>query len=67
MYSHLEGDSHVVNTAWAMLALMAVGYHKVRGRGRVCLCLCVDVWLGVGGWVGVQGMCVRGTGGSVNT
>eukprot|EP00198_Chlamydomonas_reinhardtii_P000539 XP_001689874.1 cycloartenol synthase [Chlamydomonas reinhardtii] len=29
VYSHLEGDSHVVNTAWAMLALMAVGYHKV--------------------------------------
>ncbi|KXZ42931.1 hypothetical protein GPECTOR_110g223 [Gonium pectorale] len=29
VYSQLEGDSHVVNTAWAMLALMAAGYHKV--------------------------------------
>lgn len=30
MYSQLEGEaSHVVNTAWAMLALMAAEYHKV--------------------------------------
>lgn len=30
VYSQLEGGSHVVNTAWAMLALLAAGYHKVR-------------------------------------
>ncbi|GLI71700.1 hypothetical protein VaNZ11_017006 [Volvox africanus] len=29
VYSQLDGDSHVVNTAWAMLALLAAGYHKV--------------------------------------
>ncbi|GFR46984.1 hypothetical protein Agub_g8636 [Astrephomene gubernaculifera] len=29
VYSQLEGGSHVVNTAWAMLGLMAAGYHKV--------------------------------------
>ncbi|CAD7703492.1 unnamed protein product, partial [Ostreobium quekettii] len=29
VYSQLEGLSHVVNTAWAMMSLMAVGYHKV--------------------------------------
>jgi hypothetical protein len=28
VYSQLEGDSHVVNTAWAMMALMAAGYHE---------------------------------------
>lgn len=33
VYSQLEGDtSHVVNTAWAMLALMAAEYHKVDRR-----------------------------------
>ncbi|KAL4433229.1 hypothetical protein ABPG77_003277 [Micractinium sp. CCAP 211/92] len=30
VYSQLEGDkSHAVNTAWALLALLAVGYHEV--------------------------------------
>ncbi|PRW45118.1 Cycloartenol synthase isoform A [Chlorella sorokiniana] len=30
VYSQLPGErSHVVNTSWAMLALMAVGYHEV--------------------------------------
>jgi hypothetical protein len=29
IYSQLEGGSHVVNTAWAMLALLAAGYHTV--------------------------------------
>jgi len=28
VYSQLEGDSHVVNTAWAMLTILASGYHK---------------------------------------
>eukprot|EP00878_Enallax_costatus_P022882 GHUV01024316.1.p1 GENE.GHUV01024316.1~~GHUV01024316.1.p1 ORF type:complete len:552 (+),score=141.41 GHUV01024316.1:1059-2714(+) len=28
-YSQLEGDSHVVNTAWAMMALLAADYHTV--------------------------------------
>jgi cycloartenol synthase len=27
VYSQLEGMSHVVNTAWALLGLMAAGYH----------------------------------------
>ncbi|CAD7698029.1 unnamed protein product [Ostreobium quekettii] len=30
VYSQLDGDSHVVNTAWAVMALMAVGYHEVH-------------------------------------
>lgn len=30
MYSQLEGErSHAVNTAWALLALLAAGYHEV--------------------------------------
>ncbi|EFJ43592.1 hypothetical protein VOLCADRAFT_96220 [Volvox carteri f. nagariensis] len=29
VYSQLDGDSHVVNTSWAMLALLAAGYHRV--------------------------------------
>ena len=29
MYSQLEGASHVVNTAWAMMALMSAGHHEV--------------------------------------
>ncbi|GAX75143.1 hypothetical protein CEUSTIGMA_g2587.t1 [Chlamydomonas eustigma] len=29
VYSQLAGDSHVVNTAWALLTLMTSGYHKV--------------------------------------
>ncbi|KAK9795896.1 hypothetical protein WJX73_001565 [Symbiochloris irregularis] len=29
VYSQLEGRSHMVNTAWAMLALMHAGYHIV--------------------------------------
>ena len=30
VYSQLEGDrSHAVNTAWALLALLAGGYHEV--------------------------------------
>ena len=29
-YSQLDGDSHVVNTAWAMLTLLTAGYHKVN-------------------------------------
>lgn len=29
VYHQLEGDSHVVNTAWAMLTLLTAGYHKV--------------------------------------
>ncbi|PNH12704.1 Cycloartenol synthase [Tetrabaena socialis] len=29
VYSQLEGDSHVVNTAWAMLTLMSAGHHTV--------------------------------------
>ncbi|GAB4817280.1 hypothetical protein N2152v2_004326 [Parachlorella kessleri] len=33
VYSQLEGDtSHVVNTSWAMLSLIAVEYHKVDRR-----------------------------------
>lgn len=28
VYSQLDGDSHVVNTAWAMLTLLTAGYHK---------------------------------------
>lgn len=28
MYSQLEEGSHVVNTAWALLALLTAGYHK---------------------------------------
>lgn len=28
-YSQLEGGSHVVNTAWAMMALLAAGYHTI--------------------------------------
>jgi len=28
VYSQLEGASHVVNTAWGMMALMAAGYHE---------------------------------------
>jgi squalene cyclase len=28
-YSQLEGESHVVNTAWAMMALLAAGYHSI--------------------------------------
>jgi cycloartenol synthase len=28
VYSQLEGASHVVNTAWAMMALMSAGYHE---------------------------------------
>lgn len=47
VYSQLDGDSHVVNTAWAMLALMAAGYHSagadaagVLTRGaRFLLCM----------------------------
>lgn len=27
VYSQLEGESHVVNTAWAMMALLSSGYH----------------------------------------
>ena len=27
VYHQLEGDSHVVNTAWAMLTLLTAGYH----------------------------------------
>ena len=30
MYSQLDGDSHVVNTAWALLTLLEGGYHKVN-------------------------------------
>ncbi|WIA35779.1 hypothetical protein OEZ86_004168 [Tetradesmus obliquus] len=29
VYSQLEGESHVVNTAWAMMALLAAGYHTI--------------------------------------
>eukprot|EP00775_Hariotina_reticulata_P008841 gene8841-9020_t len=29
VYSQLEGSSHVVNTAWAMMALLAAGYHNM--------------------------------------
>jgi cycloartenol synthase len=29
VYSQLEGSSHVVNTAWAMMALLAAGYHNI--------------------------------------
>jgi len=29
VYHQLPGDSHVVNTAWAMLTLLTAGYHKV--------------------------------------
>ncbi|KAF6266300.1 terpenoid cyclases/protein prenyltransferase alpha-alpha toroid [Scenedesmus sp. NREL 46B-D3] len=28
-YSQLDGGSHVVNTAWAMMALLAAGYHDL--------------------------------------
>jgi hypothetical protein len=28
-YSQLEGESHVVNTAWALMALLAAGYHSI--------------------------------------
>lgn len=28
VYSQLQGSSHVVNTAWAMMALLAGGYHS---------------------------------------
>lgn len=30
VYSQLDGDSHVVNTAWAMIALMKAKYHTIR-------------------------------------
>jgi len=30
-----EESSHVVNTAWALLALLAAGYHK-KDRCTVC-------------------------------
>jgi len=34
-YAQLEGPSHVVNTAWAMLALIAAGWHEgERGEGE---------------------------------
>ena len=34
-YHQLEGDtSHVVNTGWAVLALIAAGYHK-KDRGPI--------------------------------
>ncbi len=29
-YHHTEGDSHVVNTAWAMLTLLKAGYHRKK-------------------------------------
>uniref|UniRef100_A0A383VVZ0 Squalene cyclase C-terminal domain-containing protein n=1 Tax=Tetradesmus obliquus TaxID=3088 RepID=A0A383VVZ0_TETOB len=29
VYSQLEGESHVVNTAWAIMALLAAGYHTI--------------------------------------
>jgi cycloartenol synthase len=29
VYSQLEGESHVVNTAWAMMTLLAAGYHNI--------------------------------------
>ncbi|KAF8057901.1 GgCAS1 [Scenedesmus sp. PABB004] len=32
VYSQLEGDSHVVNTAWAMMALLAGGYHAADAK-----------------------------------
>lgn len=32
VYVHKEGDSHVVNTAWAMLTLMIGGYHEVNAK-----------------------------------
>jgi cycloartenol synthase len=36
-YAQLEGASHVVNTAWAMIALIAAGWHEdvvVEGGGK---------------------------------
>ncbi|KAL6746722.1 cycloartenol synthase [Haematococcus lacustris] len=30
-YHHLDGPSHVVNTAWALLTLLAGGYHCAQG------------------------------------
>jgi cycloartenol synthase len=29
VYSQLEEGSHVVNTAWAMMALLAAGWHTI--------------------------------------
>ena len=41
VYSQLEGPSHVVNTAWAMLALMLAGHHTTDAEPlhRAALCL----------------------------
>lgn len=41
VYSQLEGPSHVVNTAWAMLALLAAGQHTLDTEPlhRAALCL----------------------------
>jgi hypothetical protein len=32
VYSQLDGDSHVVNTGWAILTLLLGGYHKVSSN-----------------------------------
>ena len=32
VYSELDGASHVVNTAWAMLSLMKAKYHEVNSE-----------------------------------
>ena len=32
VYSELDGASHVVNTAWAMLGLMMAKYHEVNSE-----------------------------------
>ena len=34
VYSQLDGPSHVVNTAWAMITLMLAGYQVGRRGGK---------------------------------
>lgn len=49
VYSQLEGDkSHAVNTAWALLALLAVGYHEVDRKPLDAAARCL-IKLQVGG------------------
>lgn len=56
VYSQLDGDrSHAVNTGWALLALLAAGYHEVDRKPLDAAARCLirlQARLGRGAWEG---------------